>query len=235
MESQRVREGKKFKSDKNSWDKKRLVIESIVAILCVLIGNVWGKNSSTYYYNGQKITETELNAIMDENSEYKSLNNNLQKDMEILTVKMESLTKDNDNYKKTNHEFLDENKSLKEQIDLYPSLEYKSIGLIKNGEEQTINKNQSVLIANGNQYFSRDFIDSLVGTDKSVTIKDDMMYIGKIIAEQASLSKQWVMTKSHVDVGSNVIDSYGNNHTDAFLFWDRNNSIKINLEKSILC
>ena len=49
MESQRVREGKKFKSDKNSWDKKRLVIESIVAILCVLIGNVWGKNSSTYY------------------------------------------------------------------------------------------------------------------------------------------------------------------------------------------
>lgn len=39
------------------------------------------------------------------------------------------------------------------------------------------------------------------------------------------------MTKNHVDVGSSVIDSYGNNHTDAFLFWDNDNSIKINLNK----
>lgn len=190
MENQRVRERKKSKSDKNSWDKKRLVIESIVAILCVVIGNIWGKNTNTYYYNGQKITETELNAIMDENSKYKSMNQELQKDNEILTVKMESLTKDNDNYKKTNQEFLDENKSMKEQIDQYPSLEFKSIGLIMDGEEQTINKSKSVIIANGNQYFSRDFIDSLVEDDKSVTIKDDTMYIGKIIAEQAPLSKQ---------------------------------------------
>lgn len=219
------------KTDDNKWDKKRLIIESFVAILCVIIGNIWGKSSTTNYYNGQKITETELNAIMEENAEYKSSNDELKKNNEILTVKLESVTKDNDNYKKINQEFSEENKSMKEKIESYPALEFKNIGLVIDGEEQTINKNQSIIIANGIQYFSGDFIDSLVGENKSVSIKDDTMYIGKIIAEQTQLSKQWVITKSNVDVGRSVVDSFGNNYTDAFVFYNRNNNIKIKLDK----
>lgn len=62
-----------------TWDKKRFIGESIVAILCVILGAILGKASNnTYFYNGQKMSEAELNAIMEDNAEFKSANDALK-------------------------------------------------------------------------------------------------------------------------------------------------------------
>jgi len=201
-----------------SWDKKRLVIECAIAIICAIIGVACGKASNTYYYNGQKITETELNTIMEENAEYRTLYNTAIKDNEILEVKIESLSKDNDNYKKVNSELTDENKMMKNQIDMIPTMEFKDFGLVISGEEKFINKRDSIVIIDGNEYYAKDFLYNLIPTNSNLSLKDNTVFVGRVIADKCNLFDKWIVDSKNCKYVSLATDSYGNKHSNVLFF-----------------
>lgn len=197
-----------------TWDKKRLFIESVIAIICAFIGVMFGKASNTYYYNGQKITEAELNAIMAENAEYKNSYDTLVKDNETLTVKIESLSTDNKNYKDKNDELKKENELMKSELSNIPNIEFKSRGFIIDGADKVINKNNSSIILNGRNYYSEDIIKALLPQNSNLTISDDNIYIGKIIADKANLFDQKVMDQKNCEIQNTATDSYKNTYTN---------------------
>lgn len=223
--------------EKNSWDKKRLAIESFVAILCAVLGIIFGKVTSTYYYNGQKISESELNDIMSENSDFKAQNESLKTDKAELSSQISQLTADIQKCEKDNEELTKVNESLNEQIIGNPVIENRSLGLSIDGEERLINKDEASLLVNGRQYYSKEIVDNLLPDNKNAVEKNDMLYVGKIIKEKVNLLDQQIIDISqHASIQENIKDTYGNIHTKAVVFalGDDNISINANREYSNL-
>lgn len=78
---------KNGRNDENSWDKKRLAIEIIsafiIAALSGYVGIRYGKGTNIYIYNGQEISEAELDKIMKENDEVKEFISNAEIGIEV--------------------------------------------------------------------------------------------------------------------------------------------------------
>lgn len=49
----------------------------------------------------------------------------------------------------------------------------------------------------------------------SVTIQDEVMYLGKVVAEKEDLFTQRIVDSNDYDVVDNVTDSFGNTHTNS--------------------
>lgn len=111
-----------------------------------------------------------------------------------------------------------ENEELKKQQENSPVVQLKNLGLFVNGEELNVNKNNSYAVINGTDYFSKDFLLKLIDKNLSFNIKDDNMYIGRIIAETASLFEQRVISNNGVHSEENVTDAYGNVHAKVVKF-----------------
>ena len=185
-----------------TWDKKRLFIESIIAIVCAGMGVIFGRSSNTYYYNGQEITETEMNKIMKEIEEYKS--------------NYETLLSENEEQKL-------ELSKLNEQISLIPTIQFQDVGLIIHCEEQVINKNRSMVTIEGNQYYSKDFINSLLEESDSLTIKNNTVYVGRIISDKSDLFDKFIMDKANCNIQNSAIDSFGKTYSN-ILYMDTSHS-----------
>lgn len=196
------------------WDKKKLFIESIIAIGCAIIGVIFGKASNTYYYNGQKISEAELNEIMQQNSEY----NLVIKDNEILSAKFTAMENENKTYKEKINELTEANETMNKKLNEIPSIDFSDLGFFIDGVEQTINKKHSLVIIDGIQYFSKDFINSLLSESKELIIKDDNVYIGRIISEKCNLFEKWIVDSAGCEMLDTATDSYGNKHSNVLFF-----------------
>lgn len=217
------------KNTEKSWDKKRLFIESIIAILCAMIGIVFGKTSSTYFYNGTRITQIDLNNIMLENSDLKTQNDKLEIDNKDLSLQIKQLTSSIEEYKLANKELNDNNKLVEEQLSDSPIIEYQNLKLSIDGEERKINENKSSVLINGNQYYSQDFVNNLLPDDKVISIKDNTIYIGKIIKDKCNLVDQQIIDKTYdAEIWSDVKDTYGNLHSRAIVFEYYNDNITFN-------
>lgn len=209
----------------NFWDRKRLLIESIVAILCAVIGVAFGKASSTYYYNGQKITESDLNILMEENAGYKDSNNSLTiKNKELLvqidqlTSEKNKLTTEKESFEKANKELIKENKSVKEQIADSPVIEFQNCGLFVDGEEKTVNKDKSYAVINGRQYYSREFFNTILPDNMTTTMKNETLYVGKIIKEKIDLLNLPVISGNDWEYRDSINDTYGNMYASVLYF-----------------
>lgn len=195
---------------KQSWDKKRLIIESAVAIFCVILGNMLGKNSNIYYYNGQKLSESELNLIIQENTDLKINNNE-------LSAKIKELAIINENYEKENIELSFNNENINQELSQIPSIEFENYGLTINGEEKTINKNKSLVILDGAYYYSKDIVNALLPSNSDINVKNDNIYIGRIIEDKKSLFTQTIMEQKECKMIDSSIDSYGNIYSNVLL------------------
>lgn len=172
-------------------------------ILGAIIGNMYGIESQDKYVKSQ---------IANVSGEGNTVN---MISVDDLVKNYNKLSEENEKLKKQNDQYFDENKSLKEQIETTknnPSVELKNMGLFINEDEININKNNAHAIINGTEYFSKDIISNLVSEDTTITIQNNTMFIGKVIADKANLFSQYVMDDYHSDFIDSATDSYGNKH-----------------------
>lgn len=209
------------------------IITLISTVAVAFIGAKWGESQPIIIVNSigesVELTDNDVQSIVSEceklkveNSDYMSENRNLKNENLNYKSKIEDLSSKNDDLES-------KLKGTNEELSKVPSIEFRDMGLSINGEEQVINKTNSCVVIDGIQYFTRDFIDSVIEKQEEITLKDGMMYIGKIISEKAFLSDQWVIDKSNVEIDQNILDSFGNNYTNAFVFLNYENSINIKL------
>ena len=107
---------------------------------------------------------------------------------------------------------------LEQQLSDKPEVQFRNIGLSIEGEDIPINATDSSVVINNRTYYSDEFIKSLISSDTNLSVRNDMMYVGKIIKEKSYLSDAWVMDAKHVSSLNNIMDSYGNVHTDVLCF-----------------
>lgn len=224
------------KKDSNSWDKKRLLIESVVAI-AIAVFSLWGgvkygQSHNTYFYNGKEVSETELNEIMAENAEFKASNDYLKTENTTLSSKIDELISENLKYEEENKKLISENTSMESSISDFPTLEFQDCGLSINGDEIPINKDRSYAEINGRQYFSRDFIDCLLPNTTTNTMKDGMLYIGKIIKEKTSLFDLVQVKASGYQKWDNIVDTYGNSYSNVLFLESSGNEVTYSAERS---
>lgn len=130
-----------------------------------------------------------------------------------LSEENEKLKKQNDQYFKDYTSVTEEKDNLSNQLNNTPNVELKNLGLCIDGKDININRNNSYAIINGAQYFSKEFIDNLVDINTtSVTIQDEIMYLGKVVAEKEELFTQRIVDSNDYEVIDNVMDSFGNTH-----------------------
>lgn len=222
--------------DENSWDKKRLLIESIVAIVIAIfsafVGAKYGSSHDTYFYNGKEVSETELNQIMEDNAEFKASNDFLKTENTTLSSRIDELISENLKYEEENKKLLSENDSMELSISESPTLKFQNCGLSVNGDEIPINKERSYVEINGRQYFSRDFIDFLLPDTTTTTMKNEMLYIGKIIKEKTSLFDLSRVKDSGFDICDNIIDTYGNSYSKVLYFGRSGCGVTYNTERA---
>lgn len=219
-------------NERNTWDKKRLLIESLVAIACAIFGVIYGKSTNnTYFYNGQKVSETELNQIMEENAEYKSACDYLKTENVQLSNRISELLSENLEYEEENKRILSENETMRVNIADAPTIEFQNCGLSINGNEVPINKDRSYVEINGRQYFSREFMDSLLPDNMTSTMKNEMFYIGKIIKKKISLYDLVKIKDTGYQIWDNIIDTYGNSYSNVIFLRDSGWGITYSAER----
>ncbi len=108
------------------------------------------------------------------------------------------------------------NNSLELQLGERPVVLYNSLGLCIDGEDIPINKQNSTITIDGREYYSKELAESLLDINQSITIKDNTIFIGKVIADKANLVDQRVMDiRGDFVNGEKAIDSYGNTHVNS--------------------
>lgn len=131
-------------------------------------------------------------------------------------------------------EVVAENEELKEKISGYESqietmedvknendylIEFENLGLSIEGEEKTIEKDKSSVLIDGVRYYSQDIINNLLPINTSISVENNMLYVGKKVKEKTSLYKQPIIDKGFdVFIYNNVSNTYGNVYNEAVIF-----------------
>jgi len=106
--------------------------------------------------------------------------------------------------------------SLEAQLGENPNFLFKNMGLCIDGEDIIINKQNSIVTIDGREYYSKELAENFLDEDQNITIKDNTLFIGKVIADTANLIDQRIVDISGDFVnGDKAIDSYGNSHFNA--------------------
>lgn len=106
--------------------------------------------------------------------------------------------------------------NLESQLDNNPVITYNDFGLCIYGNDVPINKQNSIITIDGREYYSKELAENFLDDDENITIKNNTIFIGNVIADKVNLVDQRVMDISGDFVnGENVTDSYGNSHFNA--------------------
>ena len=184
------------------------LVELVGVIIAAIIGAAWGKSNVTVIVqlDGKNIVlndediqkmASENEALLNQISNYEKQITNLENESKDLAVKLGVAN---------------------EELNEIPAIEFQNCGLSINGDEININKDKSYVAINGRQYYSKEFVDNLLPDNMSVTIKDEMLYIGKIVKEKTNLIDVPVITSDSCLKYDSVVDTYGNIHTNAVYF-----------------
>lgn len=185
------------------------VIGAVATISAAFIGrNIGEKNAIQQLYsqvttiNGDNNTVT-VNSIDDFITQYNKLTN-----------ENETLKAQNSQYFADYMEQKNINVSLESQLIDNPVISYNNIGLCMDVQDIPINKNNSMVTIDGRDYFSREIVESLIPDDQNMTIKEDTLFIGKVIADKANLFDQIIMDQYNCEIQDTATDSYGNVYTN---------------------
>lgn len=214
--------------------KEKNITKIIIALISVIAagtgGTIVGNNLAIIkqeeYFNSQIV---EINGN----------NNNVEiNNVKELIDEYINLLNDNKILKEKNTDYFTELSSAKTKIiDLehqskeIPELSFANIGLVIDAEEVSINKDKSVVTIEGRQYFADEILKRIIPDNKAMTIKNDNLYIGKVVSDKAKLSEQWIVNESSCETNLICKDSYGNPRTAIALFSYYNGSIVYNLNR----
>lgn len=201
--------------------KKKYIVEIICALIGATGAAIFGG------YSGVKIERHNQKNIQAEYIQSQTTNingdNNTVKinDIDDLLSEYKELYDENKALRKQNTKYVDELSetedkvnNLKSQVDETPIIELSDLALKVNGDPVSINSTNARAKIDGKEYFSREITEKLLSENQSIKVKDDTLYIGKVIAEQASLFDQWVNYSNHYNFDS-VKDSYGSTYANA--------------------
>lgn len=121
--------------------------------------------------------------------------------------------------------------TLQSKTDNIPEINFSNLGLSIDAQDIPINKNNSMVSIDGRDYFSREIVEKLISNEQNFIVKNDTLFIGKIIAEKAYLLDQWVTDSFSCDYEEAINDSLGNTCTKALVLWMRSGNITYNLNK----
>lgn len=107
------------------------------------------------------------------------------------------------------------NENLESQFIEQPNISYKNIGLSIEGNDIPINKQNSIISIDGREYYSKELAEKFLKEDQNIIIKNDTLFIGKVIADKASLFDQNILDQSNFVMENSLIDSYGNSYLNA--------------------
>lgn len=185
------------------------IIELVGIIAAAIIGSAWGKSNVTVVVpiDGKKI-------ILNDEDVKKMANENEQLNKEISEYKTEI-----ESLKSKSEELANKLGAANGELSNAPSIEFKNCGLSVNGEERKVNKERSFVSINNRRYYSEDFIENLISDNQEISMKGEMLYIGKIIKEKADLLDMTILKNYGGEIKSGITDSYGNTYADSLQFW----------------
>ena len=166
------------------------------------------------------------------------------KEEKVTSEKYEELIVENESLKTNNEKYqtdlAEANKKLEElQINNLPTINYYDLTLSIDGEDIQINKSNSMITVDGRDYISKEIAEKLISDNQNFTIKDDTLYIGKIVADKASLFDQTIMDQFEMYMTDATSDSYGNSYrnvltTSTFYSGQRHVIFVLNKKYSLL-
>lgn len=195
------------------------LIGAIGTISGSVIGVIWGKNNVNVMVqvDGESVVlkDTDVQELALENEELKrqaSENEELKRQVSDYETQIENL-------KNESKDLAAKLENASGELDEVPVIEFKDLGLSIDGEEKPINKDKASVFINGVQYYSQDFIDSLLPDNTSAIMKDDMFYIGKIVKDRVNLFDRPVIEQAQYTYFQNSIeDTYGNSYSNILIF-----------------
>ena len=200
-------------------DRKTAIIVAIIGatatIAAAIIGVKWGKNNfevkATIEGEAIILKKADIKEIANENEDLKNKLSDYESQIGDLKSESESLSK---------------------ELEDAPVIEYKNCGLSIDGEEKTVDKDKSSVLINGNPYYSKEFVDNLLPSDKSAIQKNDMLYIGKIVKEKSNLFDMKVIrTSNSVGIEESSKDTYGNIYNKTAIFRGLDDGITFNTNR----
>ena len=108
------------------------------------------------------------------------------------------------------------------QINNFPIIDFKNLSLCIDVDDVSINTNKSVVTIDGRDYFSREIVEKIITDKQNLTIKNDTIFIGQVVAEKAKLTDQWLMGNLRCSIKDSSVDSHGNTHTDCIVLGNSN-------------
>lgn len=203
------------------------ILGAMATVTAAVIGaNVGEKNAVQQLYsqittvNGNNNTVT-VNSVDDFINHYsKLLNEN------------ETLKAQNSQYFADYTEQKNINNNLEVQLSEDPVISYNDFGLCIDGNDIPINKQESIITIDGREYYSKELAEKFLDKNQSITIKNNTIFIGKVIADKANLVDQRVMDISGDFVnGEKATDSYGNPHFNSITCGYYDGTIIYNLSR----
>lgn len=185
------------------------LIGVIGTIIGAVIGVIWGKSSVTV------IVQMDGKSVMLKDADVQELateNEDLKRKISDYEIEIADL-------KSKGEELATKLGNANGELEGIPSIEFVELGLSINGEEKVINKDKASVYINGVQYYSQDFVNSLLPENMSALVKDGMLYIGKIVKEKTNLFDQPVIHQSgSTYFYDSIKDTYGNAYGSALVF-----------------
>lgn len=198
---------------------KAAIITGIATIVSAVIGVSFGKSSE------QKNIQYEIHTAMGDVVNVTSNNN------EVTINSVKDLVDEYQRLQSQNKSLLDQNtkyfsdlsdanyqvNELQSFTDDMPEIKFNNLALSIDAQDIPINKNNSMVTIDGRDYFSREITEKIIPINQNVIIKNDTLFVGRVVVNSSNLFEHKVMDQSNCGIQDTATDSYGNVYTN-FLF-----------------
>lgn len=197
---------------------KAAVITGIATIIAGFIGGMgYGKSSE------QKNIQNEIQSVMGNvinvtgNDNQVTINSikDLVDEYQRLQSQNKSLLEQNSKYFSDLTEANYQVNALQSKTNELPEIKFNDLSLLIDVQDIPINKNNSMVTIDGRDYFSSEIVESLIPSDHNYTIKNNTLFIGKVIAEKSNLTEQFIVNSYDCSIKNGLTDSFGNTYSDA--------------------
>lgn len=113
-------------------------------------------------------------------------------------------------------------KELEEKLSTLPTVKFNNLALCVDGEDKVIETNNSVAIIDGREYWSKEMAEKLLIAGKVATVKDDTIYIGRVVGNKTNLFSLSIQSSENYYSQDAITDSYGNNYSNTRYFKSSN-------------
>lgn len=202
---------------------KAAIITGILGIIGTVSAAIIGINAGKS--TEQKNIQNEINEVMGDMVNIIGDDNEVTfNDIKDLVDDYQDLITQNDSLTAQNTKYFDDLTNANNQIDDLqakindiPTINYSNLGLSINGEDIQINQNKSMISIDGRDYVSKEVMEKLISNNQDITIRDDTIFVGKVIAGKEKLSDQYIMDSLRCQIEDNATDSYGDLHNDCIV------------------